>query len=87
MRKYFAHIVDGNKEHDRPTGDTIIRDHPFAIDKGKTKDIEYLVRDGGGETYTLTLMGLGYKDFDDEEDYRNRAVEVIENKLNEVEEN
>lgn len=37
-----------------------------------------------GEEWEYTLVGLGYEDFDDEEDYKDRAEEAINTKLDEI---
>jgi len=84
MRKYFAYIIDGNKEQNRPTGDTISREEPFPVNKGEEMDVEYLKKDSG-ETYTITLLGLGYKDFEDEDKYKDKIHDVIKDKLEEQE--
>jgi len=86
MRKYFAHIVDGNEEQNRPTGDTISREEPFPVNKGEEMDVEYLDPDNG-ESYTIRLLGLGYKDFEDEEEYRDKIYDTIKDKLAEVKDN
>lgn len=39
------------------------------------------------ETYTERLVGLGYYDFDSEDDYEERFAEVAQQKLREVDEN
>lgn len=52
--------------------------------KGEEYTLEHMDIKTGSVFVPCETIGLGYKDFEDEEDYNNRIIDVIESKLKEV---
>ena len=93
MRVYFVHILKSDLE-DYPEGTTICypgHNSPYS-GKGerRTMFLATIKKREDGSEYVdnkrevETVVGLGYKDFKNEEDYEKRAPEVIKQKLIEV---
>lgn len=82
MRKYFDLIVDDEKKTEN-VGRVFIRDKPRGTSKGER------LRLGFYDTKTKTrhqkeFVGMGYYDFEDEDDYKQRVGDVIERKMEEI---
>lgn len=87
MRYYFAYILESYRE-DHPK-DTVIsykRHNSMYASKGLKLEMSLLdtsIEDAKPEKVAKTI-GLGYADFKDEMDYRQRVLEVIKRKMKEV---
>lgn len=83
-RKWMYLIVDS--PHEDYIGNVSIRDSQMQTDarkneRGQTRKLNRET----GETYVETVVGMGYHDFEDEEDYEENIGEVMPEKLAELE--
>ncbi len=84
MRRWFAYIEE-SYDPEYPVGHVLVYPKPtsYAL-KGERKLME-IMKISTGEVKTVALVvGLGYADFKDEADYKERLPKVIEKKLREV---
>ena len=84
MRRWFVYIKE-SYDPDYPAGHVIVspRLDPYSY-KGEERDMEVINVKTGEIKVVARVVGLGYADFRDEEDYRARLPEVIKRKLREV---
>lgn len=83
MRKYMYYIKEGNEEHNYPTDMVRIQEKRMAVNKGEETEMTHR-NVKTGDTWKVTYVGLGYADFEDEDDAEERMADVIEEKLEEV---
>lgn len=83
MRKYLSLVIDAPE--DEAVGKVMIRDSPPASLAGKNEvgTAEYSNIETGN-SWEETEVGLGYHDFEDEDDYKERLPDVIHRKLEEI---
>lgn len=82
MRKYIYLVVD-HPDEELVGKIRFSEGRQVRPEKGQKAEVDKLNVDTE-ERYTETLVGLGYHDFDDQEDYKDRWGEVAEQKLAEV---
>lgn len=82
MRKHMYLITDHPNEE--LVGTVEIRDKPYVMGE---KNAETTIRKRNVETgngHTQRVVGLGYEDFDGEEDYDARSSHVVHQKMGEI---
>ena len=83
MRKYLYLITE--HPDDDMVGKVVITDKPKLTGAQKNKEGVCQKRNlDTGETWQYQEVGLGYADFDDEEDYEERISDVIDEKFDEI---
>ena len=83
MRKYLYYIKDGNKEMEYPTGEIRVQEKQLGVNKGD--EVELTQMDiKTGEKCKVTYVGLGYKDFDNEENFEENIEKIIEQRIDEI---
>jgi len=84
MRKWFIYIKE-SYDPDYPPNHVIASPHitPYAF-KGEEKLMEVIDVNTGEIRTVAKVIGLGYADFKDDADYKERLPKVIEKKLREV---
>lgn len=83
MRRYFAKVVDPNGHPSLKEEHVQIQDKPFASLEVGEEGIVQLRNRKTQELYKVTMIGLGYHDFEDKEDYEENVGDVVEEKLDE----
>ena len=83
MRKFLYYIENGDKEHNYPTGEVMVRDAPLSVNKGDTEIVTHRNIESG-EQWKVTYTGLGYKDFDDEKDYENNSHNILKERVENI---
>lgn len=82
MRKHFYLITESERGN---TGDVLITDkqlqHPLKNEEGPRTVFD---DDACDYKQIGKQVGLGYYDFDDEDDYESNCWQVIDSKLNEI---
>jgi len=84
MRKYLYYVKNGDHTKGHLTGEIRVQEKPLDVNKGEEVELDHLDTEAE-KSATVTYVGLGYKDFDSKEDYEEKIVEVIDQKMNEVE--
>ncbi len=83
MRKYLYYIKDGNHKMGYPTGQVRVQEKRMGVNKGDEVELEHFNTETK-ERGKVTYVGLGYKDFDDEKDYKENLGDVVDKKMEEV---
>lgn len=83
LRKWMYYILESYDE-EFPQGSIYITSKPLSALKGETKDLEVFDFAEKKIKKVAKVVGLGYADFKDEEDFESRIHEVIIKKLKEV---
>lgn len=82
MRRYFYVITESDRGY---TGDIVITDrrleHPLKNQEGPHTVFDENVHE---HIQIGKQVGLGYYDFDDEDDYESNCWQVMDSKLNEI---
>lgn len=82
MRKHFYLITD-HPNDDYVGNVEMTRHRHMRVEKNDEGVVDTRNIDTGEET-TYRCVGLGYHDFDDEDDYQENAGDVVQEKLSEV---
>lgn len=84
-RKHF-YLITGHREEEH-VGRMEIADRQKVAPVTETGEVAVQMRDmDTGEQWNKLLAPLGYHDFDDEQDYEDRVVDVMHEKLADAEE-
>lgn len=83
MRKYL-YLVTEHDETERVGGCKIMDQQMSRPLKNEEGDITVLDREKGGFEQVGRMVGMGYADFEDEQDYEERIGDVIQEKLTEI---
>lgn len=84
MRKWFTYIVE-SLDPAFPAGHALIYDRPsIYCEKGVKRTMELMNLNTGKTRQVATVIGMGYADFKDEQDFKDRLKAVIDKKLNEL---
>lgn len=85
MRKHFYLVVENERHEDREGGVTIF-DNRLTPSEKNSQTVHHKRDLETGETWNATYVSLGYYDFEDEDEYVENGVEIIEEKLAEIDE-
>ncbi|RDZ61410.1 hypothetical protein C5B90_19255 [Haloferax sp. Atlit-12N] len=85
MRKHFYLVVESEKNPDREGGVSIYENQQRPSSKNE-QTVHQMRNLETNETWTKTMVSLGYVDFEDEDDYEERAHEKMLEKLAEIDE-
>lgn len=86
MRKHLKLITDDERE-DEVIGNTVFTDSQSPTVEKNVERVQFMRdwSDGNpGETWDRWVVGMGYVDFDDEDDYEARAADEMQRKLGEI---
>ncbi len=85
MRKHLYLVVENEEHPEREGGVSVLNTRATPSSKNE-QTIHHMRNFETGETWTKTMVSLGYEDFEDEEDYEERLGEVTKRKLAEIDE-
>lgn len=86
MRKYLYLITDHPNQD--IIGQVEITDKPkMRVKKNKEVSVGLRNLESGEKQGKKSIIGLGYEDFDSKDDYENSVSEVVENKLEDIDDN
>lgn len=84
MRKWIAYILESYDE-EFPVDNALIYNKPsLYCAKGEIRDMELLNLKTGKTRTVAKVVGLGYADFKDAQDFKERFASVLRKKLMEV---
>ena len=84
MRKWFAYILESYDER-FPEKQYLIYNKPsIYCTKGEIRDLTLLDMSSNERKVVAKVIGLGYANFKDEEDFRERVSDVVRKKRKEV---
>lgn len=84
MRKYLVYILEDHTSGPDSSGLVSVRDSPVGGRKGERIKLGVFDTESKERGHRIYIP-LGYHDFEDESDYNDRIMDVIERKIGEVE--